>query len=202
MKDELQLSKQMLEDITQGITESIILLSRDHKILWANKTTADMTGLPMSELLGSCCYKVTHHRDKPCEAPEDPCPIHQLLKTGTTQMEEHLHYDLKGNKVYVEVKAYPVKNEAGEIIEIIHITRDITQRKMMEQERENLIRELREAISKVKTLSGMLPICANCKKIRDDQGYWNQIESYIRRHSSAEFTHGLCPECAKKMMGE
>lgn len=58
---------------------------------------------------------------------------------------------------------------------------------------------LQEAMSKVKTLSGFLPICASCKKIRDDQGYWNQIEVYIRNHSEAEFSHGICPDCAKKL---
>jgi hypothetical protein len=60
-------------------------------------------------------------------------------------------------------------------------------------------RELEEALDKVKILSGYLPICASCKKIRDDKGYWNQIEMYIRDHSEAEFSHGICPECAKKL---
>lgn len=62
--------------------------------------------------------------------------------------------------------------------------------------------ELREALSRVKTLSGLLPICASCKKIRDDKGYWNQIEAYISKHSTAEFSHGICPECAKKIYPE
>ena len=68
----------------------------------------------------------------------------------------------------------------------------------MEEEREKLIHELQEALANIKTLRGLLPICSYCKKIRDDKGYWNQIESYIRDHSGAEFTHGMCPECLKK----
>jgi len=72
-------------------------------------------------------------------------------------------------------------------------------RQKHEQEREELIGELKEALSKVKQLSGFLPICASCKKIRDDKGYWNQIESYIRDHSEAEFSHGICPECCEKL---
>ena len=60
-------------------------------------------------------------------------------------------------------------------------------------------KELEEALSKVKTLRGLLPICASCKKIRDDQGYWQQVEVYVRDHSEAEFSHGLCPDCAKKL---
>jgi PleD family two-component response regulator len=59
--------------------------------------------------------------------------------------------------------------------------------------------ELQEALAKIKTLSGLLPICASCKKIRDDKGYWNQIESYIGKHSEAEFSHSICPECTKKL---
>jgi hypothetical protein len=56
-----------------------------------------------------------------------------------------------------------------------------------------------EAVAKIKVLSGFLPICASCKKIRDDQGYWNQIEAYIQDHSEAEFTHGLCPDCIRRL---
>lgn len=64
------------------------------------------------------------------------------------------------------------------------------------------IETLQDALNNVKLLSGLLPICASCKKIRDDKGYWNQIESYIREHSEAEFSHGLCPECAKRLYPE
>jgi DNA-binding response OmpR family regulator len=69
-------------------------------------------------------------------------------------------------------------------------------------QRNRVIHELEEALTKLKTLSGLLPICASCKKIRDDEGYWSQIESYIRIHSNAEFSHGLCPNCAKRLYAE
>jgi PAS domain S-box-containing protein len=76
---------------------------------------------------------------------------------------------------------------------------DITERKRVENEREELIQKLQDALGKVKLLSGMIPICASCKKIRDDTGYWNHVEAYIRRHSEAEFSHGICPDCARKL---
>jgi response regulator RpfG family c-di-GMP phosphodiesterase len=60
------------------------------------------------------------------------------------------------------------------------------------------LRDLKDALEKVKTLSGFLPICCHCKKIRDDQGYWKQVEAYIHEHAGTEFSHGICPECAKK----
>lgn len=62
--------------------------------------------------------------------------------------------------------------------------------------------ELTEALAKVKLLSGLLPICAGCKKIRDDRGYWNQVESYVQRHSEATFSHGICPDCMKHYFAE
>jgi PAS domain S-box-containing protein len=78
----------------------------------------------------------------------------------------------------------------------------ILKQKRSEQERERLIRELKDALAKVKTLSGLLPICASCKKVRDDKGYWTQIEAFISEHSEAEFSHGICAECAKKLYPE
>ncbi len=82
------------------------------------------------------------------------------------------------------------------------LQREMAERKRAEKEKESLIGELQDALSKVKLLSGFLPICASCKKIRDDKGYWRQIETYIRDHSEAEFSHSICPECAKKLYPE
>jgi hypothetical protein len=76
------------------------------------------------------------------------------------------------------------------------------ERRRIQAEREDLIAELRVALDKVKTLRGLVPICANCKSIRDDQGYWQQVEQYVASHSEAEFTHGICPDCIKKLYPE
>jgi len=76
---------------------------------------------------------------------------------------------------------------------------DITERKQIEQEREKLIQDLQHALAEIKTLSGLLPICAYCKKVRDDQGYWKQVEAYIEEHSTIEFTHSICPDCAMEI---
>ena len=82
---------------------------------------------------------------------------------------------------------------------LLLIASDVTERKGAEVEREMLIRELQKALSDVKTLKGIIPICASCKKIRNDKGYWEQIESYINKHSEADFSHSICPECAKEL---
>ena len=85
----------------------------------------------------------------------------------------------------------------GAVAGLIGVVMDITEQKKAEQEREKLILDLQQALQKIKQLSGLLPICSYCKKIRDDKGYWNQIESYIHEHSEAKFSHGICQDCAK-----
>ncbi len=76
---------------------------------------------------------------------------------------------------------------------------EISVRRQAERQLETMVEQLKEALTKVKTLSGLLPICASCKKIRDDRGYWTQVEVYVRDHSEADFTHSICPECAAKL---
>lgn len=76
---------------------------------------------------------------------------------------------------------------------------DITERVEAEAEKARLVEELKLALSEVKTLSGLIPICASCKKIRDDKGYWNNLEQYIMDHTGADFTHGICPDCASRL---
>ncbi len=78
------------------------------------------------------------------------------------------------------------------------IAKDITKRIQLEKEQKNTIDKLQKSINEVKILRGILPICSYCKKIRDDKGYWQQVEGYIRDHSEAEFTHGMCPDCYKR----
>lgn len=85
---------------------------------------------------------------------------------------------------------------------IIGLATVATERKRAEANREKLVLELRGALSRIKTLKGLLPICSVCKKIRDDKGYWNHIESYIRIHSEADFTHGICPSCEQTLYAE
>jgi len=79
---------------------------------------------------------------------------------------------------------------------------EINERKLAEERSQELIKKLQTAFDEVKQLQGLLPICANCKKIRDEKGYWNQIESYIEGHTDTKFSHGLCEECAEKLYGD
>ena len=100
---------------------------------------------------------------------------------------------------YREVGVYSSKIDIKGKALLHSIIHDITERKRTEEQKDRLVSDLQKALSEVKTLQGFLPICSHCKKIRDDKGYWNQIEAYIRDRSDAEFSHGICPKCAKKL---
>lgn len=148
------------------------------------------------------CYALTHKKDRPCSNTGCLCPLEIVKETKKPVTVEHTHYDENGNPILVEIHGYPIFDETGKVIQMIEYVLDITERKKFEEEREKLIAELQDALAKVKLLSGMLPICASCKKIRDDKGYWKQIESYITEHSEVLFSHGMCPECAIKAYKE
>jgi PAS domain S-box-containing protein len=92
----------------------------------------------------------------------------------------------------------PTIDEDGDIIGLNLFLIDITEQKRLEKERENIIKELQNALAELKTLRGILPLCSFCKKIRNDSGYWEQVDEYIARHSEADISHSICPECLKK----
>jgi hypothetical protein len=75
-------------------------------------------------------------------------------------------------------------------------------RKQMDRKRERLISELRAALARIKTLKGLIPVCAWCRKVRNDEGYWDILENYVRAHSEVDFTHGICPECLHRLEGD
>jgi PAS domain S-box-containing protein len=129
---------------------------------------------------------------------ERPAIIDQLSSNGFIDRIEVEFKDRQGDPVWVLLCARAYRGPEEEwVYEGFMI--DMTARKRMEAQKARLVDDLKKSISQVKMLSGMLPICANCKKIRDDQGYWKQVETYIQSHSEAKFSHSCCPECAKEL---
>jgi PAS domain S-box-containing protein len=144
------------------------------------------------------CHGLSHHSVRPCSG-DCPCPLEKIRETGLPVTVEHSHCNAGGSRTDVEVHGVPIFDEEGTFVQMIEYCIDISERKQAVTEREKLIADLRKALHEVKTLTGLLPICSSCKKIRDDQGYWNNLEMYISEHSKAEFSHGICPECAQRL---
>ncbi len=105
-----------------------------------------------------------------------------------------------GIEIYFHGKKHYISSQKMQILDLLFSTFDAVLQKNLELERMN--RELREAQENIKILHGLIPICANCKKIRNDEGFWEQVEVYIREHSDAVFSHGICPECLKQLYPE
>ena len=126
------------------------------------------------------------------KAVESGCKVPIILLTG---QDDH---DVDIEAMRLGASDYLVKDEINVQLIERSIRYSIIQ-KESEAEKDRLIEELKEAMQRIKTLSGLIPICASCKKIRDDRGYWKQVEAYIQEHTEAEFSHGICPECAKRL---
>ena len=121
-----------------------------------------------------------------------------VLNDGITREIEEIVPTRDGKSQYWLSQKFLLRGSDGQR-QIGGLAIDITGRKAAEQERERLMSELREAVTAVKTLKGLIPICASCKNIRDDEGYWKQIEFYLCEHSELEFTHGICPTCLERL---
>jgi PAS domain S-box-containing protein len=328
-----QKAEEQVKKPTEFLNLVLESLSHPFYVIDANDYTITLanSAAQMSRHTGqSTCYALTHKRNGPCDSAEHPCPLEIIKRTKKPAVVEHIHFDQAGHSRNVEVHAYPIFDDEGNVSQMIEYTLDITERKRMEealreseikfrsatqsandaiissdesgnivfwnnaalemfgyqekeiigrsltilmpenfraahqkglsehpskgdsriigktvemigltkdggqfpielsisswksgkelfytgvirdiserkqieQERDQLIKDLQRSLATVKRLSGMLPICASCKKIRDDKGYWNQIEAYIHEHSDATFSHGICPECAKKLYPE
>ena len=129
------------------------------------------------------------------EAVKNGCKTPMILLTGKGAREVDMAAMKAGASDYLE------KGEIGPSL-LERSIRYAIERKRTLEEQIRLISQLQEALAHVKQLSGLLPMCASCKKIRDDKGYWNQLEAYISDHSEADFSHGICPECVKKLYPE
>ena len=123
------------------------------------------------------------------------------------QVVRYHHKD--GSTVWVRCRGIAIRDSTGKPIRMLGAHTDLTQLKRTEEnlkkrtvELENTNQKLQDALSQIKTLKGLLPICASCKNVRDDKGYWTQIETYIKNHSEAEFSHSICPVCAEKLYPE
>ncbi|MFC1890273.1 PAS domain-containing protein [Thermodesulfobacteriota bacterium] len=194
-EEALQESEERFRSLSESSPMGVFHTDSEGRVLYTNNRWQEITGLTLEESLGFGWSNALHPDDKKAIIEEwGRCLSEEKGYSG------EFRFVSKSEEVkWVYTKTAPIRAETGQIIGHVGSNEDITERKRKEEERKKLILLLQEALSEVKTLSGLIPICSSCKKIRDDKGYWQQIELYISEHSNAEFTHGLCLDCAKRL---
>ncbi|EMS79692.1 PAS domain-containing protein [Desulfotignum phosphitoxidans] len=190
---ELEALKERYFDLYDLAPVGYCTISESGLFLEVNLAAATMLGSTRKALVKQPISRFIFKED------QDIYYLHRekLFKTGEPQSCELRMVKSDTTTFWVNIEATVTRDHDG-ISVCRALVNSITERKQLEAGREQLISELREALAQVKTMSGLLPICSHCKKIRDDKGYWKQIESYIHEHSDAEFSHSICQECAKK----
>ena len=161
---------------------------------YVNSAFAKGVGKTLDEIIGRKIWDV-FEKD---EADKRFAIVKKVFSEGKPEEIEVRVPQSAGDTFYLTT-VKPILNDWGEVETVICTSKNITKRKLAEDALKKERDKLMKALKEIKTLSGLLPICASCKKIRDDKGYWNQMEGYIQQHSDAQFSHGICPDCAKKM---
>jgi len=179
------------DDVIIGINMAGLIVSWNSGATRMYEYAAEeVKGLPISRLV-------------PLYRPENWPEIYAEVRAGKKiERLETVRLRKDGSSAEVSVTLSPIRDEAGRVTGISAIERDISALRREEQERLTLISDLTSALAKVRTLSGLLPICASCKMIREGDGEWKKVETYISERTEAEFTHGLCPECLVKLYPE
>ncbi len=174
----------------------IAMIGMDLRLEHVNPTLAQMLGATPDELVGTNIADITH--------PDD---INSTVDLAKALLKEEIpayrvekrYFRKDGSIIWAHLTATAIRDRHGKPLFGLAMIEDISQRWLLNQEREQLIVQLKEALANVKTLSGLLPMCAWCKRIRDDEGTWSEVEHYVRRQTAADFTHGICPECQEQV---
>jgi PAS domain S-box-containing protein len=187
-------SKQDLKDFLDNATDLIQSVAPDGSFLFVNSGWKELLGYDDSDLPGLMFNDIIHPEKR------DHCKglFKKVLEGNGVHNVETVFVSKDGREIPVEGNINGRFRE-GLPVATRGIFRDITVRRKAEEERERLISELQEALIKIRTLKELIPVCAWCRNVRDDKGYWDQLENYIKEHAGVRFTHGICPECVKKI---
>jgi PAS domain S-box-containing protein len=194
IETKLGVTEARYHDLIESASDLIQSVRPDGQFLFANRAWRETLGFSESDLSGLSFFNIVaeDHRDECREM------FYKIFSGESGLQIETVFVTSDGRKITVEGTS-DCEMEGGRAVSVRSIFRDVTTRKQADAERERLVEELRTTIASVKELGGLLPICASCKRIRDEDNRWHRLETFISAHSRAEFSHGLCPDCAEKL---
>jgi PAS domain S-box-containing protein len=200
IEDELRASQQILEGIMNAIPARVFWKDENLVYLGCNAAFARDAGFAdPKDIIGKDDYQMGWRAQAESYRSDD----RRVIESGVAKLlVEEPQTTPEGNIVTLLTSKLPLHNSQGEVRGVVGTYLDITARKKAEDERERLLTELKDALSNIKVLKGLLPICSYCKKIKDNEGYWEVLDSYIAKHTDTQFSHGMCPECEKKKLAE
>jgi PAS domain S-box-containing protein len=191
-QDALRKSESEYRALFENANDSIMIFELENEIILdANSKACEIYGFTRDEFIGMSLKTVTRDVARGEEG------LRTLLQIGSCRDYHTVHIRKDGTEMNIVANSALIERDGRKVV--LSIDRDDTERIRAQAERERLIEELTSALARIKTLTGLLPICASCKNIRDEQGKWTPVERYVRDRSEAQFTHGICPECAARL---
>jgi PAS domain S-box-containing protein len=195
----LRKSEENFRLLVENSHDIIYSIKANGVFLFVSPVWTRLLGHPASQVVGKSFQLYIH----PDDIPGCMVFLKSVIETG--QRQEGVEYRVRsidGIWYWHTSSAVPFIDETGSIVGFYGIAKDISERKKKEEEMRNLISKLQKAIEEIRTLKGIVPICCHCKKIRDDEGFWEQVEAYVSKHTEAQFSHSICPDCMKSLYPE
>lgn len=186
----LRESRERYRNLVDNVQDLLCELDQEGRYLHVSQNYAAVLGYAPEALLGRNALELVH--------PDDLAATTVLFSSPDGQGQTVFRYrNQNGEWRWLESTGKAYTTAEGES-RVVVISRDVTDRKVGEEERESHIILLQHALDNIKTLRGLLPICSHCKKIRDDQGQWHTVETYVKDRTEVDFSHGICPDCLNK----
>ncbi len=200
IEEDLRKSEERYRMIAENARDMIWTLDLSGRITYVSPSVKSLRGFTPEEAMEQSLTETV----SPESVKIITADMEAILRESTekpskrTQVHEIEYLCKDGSRIWMEAGSSGLYDSSGRLLGLLGASRDITERKAAEAEKNKLIAELKEALKKIKTLTGLLPICSHCKKIRNDKDNWEQLEVYIKDRSEAEFSHSICPECMDK----
>jgi PAS domain S-box-containing protein len=196
VQEELRQSKERFQGAFDYAAIGMALVATDGRWLQVNRSVCDITGYSQPELLATTFQAITHPEDLDADLEY----VRQMLAGEIRHYHmEKRYFHKRGHIVWILLSVSLVHDAQGDPLYFISQIQDITRRKEAEKEKESLIRQLQDVLATVKTLQGLLPVCAWCKQVRNDEGYWLHLDAYVKEELDVTFTHGICPTCLERV---